>query len=80
MTPDLLRSALAWSALLNYLMLVFWFVLFALAHDWLYRLHSRWFSLSREAFDTIHYGGMAFYKIGIFLCNLMPYLALRILL
>jgi hypothetical protein len=34
--------------------------------------------LSIEKFDAIHYAGMAYFKIGIFLFHLVPYLALRI--
>ena len=41
-------------------------------------LHSRWFYLSREQFDALHYAGMALYKIGILLFNLVPYIALHI--
>lgn len=39
-------------------------------------LHGRWFHLSDNTFDTIHYSGMAVYKIGILLFNLAPLLAL----
>jgi len=63
--------------LFNYAILIIWFVVFTLAHDWLYRLHSRWFKLSVETFDTIHYGGLAVYKIGILLFNLAPLIALH---
>jgi hypothetical protein len=31
-----------------------------------------------EQFDSIHYAGMAIYKIGIILLNLVPYVALLI--
>jgi len=41
-------------------------------------VHSKWFNLSVDKFDAIHYSGMALFKIGIFLFNLVPYLALRI--
>ena len=44
----------------------------------MYRLHSRWFRLSVEQFDVLHYAGMARDKIGILLFNLVPYIALRI--
>jgi hypothetical protein len=52
----------------------------ACVHDFVYRFHTRWFSLSLQTFDTIHYGGMAIYKLGILLLNLAPLLALCILL
>ncbi|MGZ5055092.1 MAG: DUF6868 family protein [Methylobacter sp.] len=42
----------------------------------MYWLHNRWFSLSAETFDTIHYVGMALYKIGILLLNIAPLIAL----
>jgi hypothetical protein len=31
-----------------------------------------------EPFDTLHYGGMALYKVGILLLNFVPYIALRL--
>lgn len=71
---------LGWCSLINIGLLIFWFAIFSLAHDWIYRLHGRWFSLSVERFDAIHYGGMALYKMAIILFNLVPYLALRIVL
>ena len=36
------------------------------------------FNVSVEAFNAIHYAGMALFKIGIFLFNLVPYWALLI--
>ena len=45
---------------------------------WLFRLHTRWFRLSVERFDAIHYAAMALYKVGILLLNLVPYVALRV--
>ena len=78
MTVEILRDVLGWSAVINYAVLMFWFLFFLLAHDWMYRFHGRWFSLSVESFDAIHYASMGFYKLCIFLFNLVPYLALRI--
>jgi len=63
----------------NYGVLLLWFLVFVYAHSSLYRIHSRWFRLSEEHFDALHYGGMALYKIGILLFNLAPYVALRLL-
>jgi hypothetical protein len=78
MTLENLRAALAWCTVINLGLLVVWWLFFALAHDWIRRVHSKWFNLSRERFDTIHYGAMALFKIGIVLLNLVPYLSLRI--
>ena len=53
-------------------------LVFILARDFMQRLHGRWFQLSRQQFDVIHYAGMAVFKLGIILFNLVPYVALRI--
>ena len=54
---------------------VIWFLAFVWFHDAILRLHGRWFRLTRERFDAISYGGMAIYKIGVLLFNLVPWLA-----
>ncbi|MEW6593350.1 MAG: DUF6868 family protein [Thermodesulfobacteriota bacterium] len=78
MTMESCRTMLGWCTLINMGILLYWFLIFTLARDWIYRFHGRWFKLSPERFDAIHYSGMAFFKIGIFLLNLGPYLALRL--
>jgi len=78
MTTETLRSVLLWCAVINYGVLFLWFLFFIFAHDGLHRLHGSWFRLTVEQFDVLHYGGMAAYKIGILLFNLVPYIALRI--
>ena len=76
MSIETVRSALLRCALINYAILLVWFLVFILAHDWIYLLHSRWFHLSVEQFDMLHYAGMSIFKIGIILFNLVPYIAL----
>ena len=78
MTLVIIRKTLAWCAVINIGFLLWWFLFFILAHDWMYGLHCKWFKLSVDQFDAIHYAGMALFKIGIFLFNLVPYFALRI--
>ena len=77
MTIETVRDLLAWCSVINIGLLLWWFLFFALAHDWMYRLHKNWFKMSVERFDTIHYLGMAIFKMGILLFNLVPYLVLR---
>ncbi|PRC92199.1 DUF6868 family protein [Solimicrobium silvestre] len=71
-----IKEALLWCVAINYAVLFIWFGVLILAHDLLYRLHTRWFKLSVETFDSIHYAGLAIYKIGIILFNLVPLIAL----
>jgi len=51
-------------------------LVFAIARDWMRRFHGRWFRLSDEQFDALHYLGMSIYKIGILLFNLVPLIVL----
>jgi hypothetical protein len=74
-----IRGMLLWSLAINYSFLSLWFTAFVLGHDPLYQLHSRWFRLSIETFDAIHYAGMALFKIGIFLLNVAPLIALYVI-
>lgn len=78
MNVETLRNFFLWCLIINTGLLLYWFAFFSLAHDWLYRFHGRWFKLPVEKFDTIHYGGMAIFKILIFVFNLAPYIALWI--
>jgi hypothetical protein len=78
MTIDIMREVLGWCCVINITFLLWWFVMFMFARDWVYRFHGRWFKLSVEQFDSIHYAGIAFYKIAIFVFNLVPYIALGI--
>ena len=70
---------LLFSAIVNYTVLIAWFLAFVFAREWLRGLHGRWFKLPDASFDAIHYGGMAVYKIGILLFNLAPLIALLLL-
>ena len=79
MTLDILRGVLGWCAVINIGMLLLWFLFLAFAHDWIYRMHSKWFKIPAETFNAIHYTGIVFLKIVIFVFNIIPYFALRIM-
>ena len=64
-------------ALFNYAVLIVWFAGFSMAQEQLYRHHSRWFRLTIEQFDALNYALMGFYKIGILLLCVAPYVTRR---
>jgi len=68
-----------WCLIVNAIFFVLWFVVFLAAGDTIYRIHARWFDISREKFASIHYRLMAQYKLAILVLNFVPWLALRIL-
>jgi hypothetical protein len=78
MAADDLRHVLLWCVAINYAVLLLWFGVFTLAHDWVYRMHTRWFRLSPEMFDALNYAGLAVYKIGILLFFVVPLIALHL--
>lgn len=77
MDIETLRSFLAWCSTFNLILLVLWWLGFMMAGDWIRRLHGKWFELSRESFDKLHYAGMGFFKMLVLMFNLVPYLVLR---
>ena len=78
MNVEMVHGMLGWCAVINIGLLLWWFLFFWLAHDWMYRFHGKIFKISVEVFVSIHYAGMAVFKLGILLLNLVPYLALLI--
>ena len=80
MDSELVLRVLAWCTLINMALLLVWWAFVVLGGDWVFRLHTTGLKLSRETFDAVHYAGMAFFKIIIFVFNLVPYLVLRLIL
>ena len=76
MHGEFLRDFLLYSLAINYGVLLVWFVAFLFARDAMHRLHGRWFRLQPDQFDAIHYCLMGAYKLGIFLFNAAPLLAI----
>ncbi|RJR48411.1 MAG: hypothetical protein C4576_08245 [Desulfobacteraceae bacterium] len=76
MSIEIARSFLLWCTIINYGILMVWFLFFTFGHEWIHHMHGRWFRLSHEQFDAIHYAGMAIFKIGIILFNLVPLIVL----
>jgi hypothetical protein len=78
MTIEIVRNALLWCSIIDYAILLAWFAIFRLPHQWIHRLWGRWLGLSPERGDTISATAMVLFKVGVLLFNLVPYIALRI--
>jgi len=79
MNIEQLQTFLGWCTVINTGLLLCWFVVLAAFRDQLYRLHNRWFPINLEGFSQLHYGAMAGFKLSIFVFNLSPYIALRLI-
>ena len=71
-----LKTVLLYVTLINWGILLWWTLFLLFARNFLYRLHHRWFNLSEEQFNAIHYAGIAIYKLAIILFAFSPWLAL----
>ena len=79
MSIEILTGFLAWCIVINYGILILWFLVFVFARDWIYYMHSKWYPISSAQFNAINYAGIAFYKILVLVFILVPYIALRII-
>ncbi|MBM4328494.1 MAG: hypothetical protein FJ118_15185 [Deltaproteobacteria bacterium] len=78
MNIRMVRNALLWCVVMNYGLVLWWFLYFMVAHDWMHKFVGVWFHLTAEQFDTINFAGILFYKIAIFFFNIVPCIALCI--
>jgi hypothetical protein len=78
MTIETARSFLMWCTILNYAILVVWALVAIVGRGWVYRLSGRWFRVTQEQFDLLNIAGITLYKMGVFLFNLVPLIALYI--
>jgi len=78
MTVDQLRAFFMWCSMINAGFLFLWWAMIALASGWIYRVHTRWFPMTREEFSVAHYRGIMYFKAALFLFNVVPFVALLI--
>ena len=79
MDLESMRTFFLWCTLINFGLLAWWFGFFLLGRAWIKRIHGRWFQMTDEQFDALHYGGMGLLKIAWFFFNLVPYAALSLM-
>jgi len=71
-----LRAFFMWCTIINGVLLFFSAVMCTCAGDWVYRMQSGWFPISREAFNVAIYSFIGLFKIFFLVFNLVPYIAL----
>lgn len=80
MSIEVLTIFFGWSAVINYMILLIWFLAFTFAHNWIYNIHTMWFDMTISKFDYTHYVSMSLFKILIFIFNVTPYLVLKFII
>ncbi len=79
MTIQTLTAFLAWCTVFNLGMLIFASSLLVLMRGAIMKVHGKMMGLSEEDLSRAYFQYLAQYKIAIFVFNLMPYLALRLI-
>jgi hypothetical protein len=72
------RAVLAWCTVLNLGLLVLASLAVTVVGGPIRQLHAKMFGLSEDDLSRAYFQYLAHYKIAIFVFNLAPYLALRI--
>jgi hypothetical protein len=79
MDIDSIRAFFMWCTILNFALLLLSSLVCICAGDWVYTIHSKLFSVSRETFNVAVYSFIGLYKILVIVFNLIPYIALSII-
>ena len=79
MNIQVLTSFFMWCTIINGGLLILSTIMIIPAEDLIYRIHSKWFSFSRETFNVAIYSFLGLYKIAILVFNLVPWIALLII-
>jgi hypothetical protein len=80
MAAELLQDFFMWCSIIHLAMMGISAILIIQCRDWVYTIHSRWFNLSKEAFDLALYSFLGLYKLLIIIFCIVPWIALSILL
>ncbi len=77
---ETLAAFLGWCTLINMGMLVLASLGITTMRGWISKIHGGMFNLDEKDLSRAYFQYLAQYKLLIFVFNLMPYLALRIML
>ena len=75
---DTLEKIMIRCFIIGMVFMLIWLFICLIADDWMYGIHSSWFALSKHEFVVVHYCGLMFTKICVFLFFLVPYIACKV--
>ena len=73
-----LRRFFAWCTVIDYAILLLWFLLFVFARGWLVGVSGGNYGVLESTVVAMSLGGIGLFKLGVMMFNLVPYIALRI--
>ena len=75
-----LTTFFMWCTIINGTLLFLWTIMLILAPDLVYRTQSKWFPIPRETFNVVIYSFRGLFKIFFLVFNVVPYVALLIII
>jgi len=78
MAISILKAFFFWCTFINVALLVLSFMFCAFAGDWIYRMHSKWYPIPRDAFNIAIYCFTGLFKIFVIVFSFVPWIALVI--
>ena len=79
MDINTLKTFFMCCTIINGAVLIYWSLILAIAPDFVYRVQSKWFDISRESFNVVIYSFLGLAKVLFLFFNLGPYVALVII-
>lgn len=79
MTLELIREFFLWCTVINVGLLFFTFIMFLTLHKFIFKIHGKLFHIPEDKLYPIWYKWIGYYKIGVILFNLVPYIVLLII-
>ena len=79
MDIKVIQTFFMWCTIINTGLLVLTGMIFTFAGDWVYRVQSKWYPISRDAFNVVIYSFIGLFKLFFITFNLVPYVALLII-
>ena len=78
MDIETLKTFFMWCSILNGAVFIYWSLMLVIAPDFIYRVQSKWYNISRESFDVVAYSFLGLAKVFFLFFSLAPYIALVI--
>ncbi|MDF7825700.1 hypothetical protein P4B35_16855 [Pontiellaceae bacterium B12227] len=79
MTVEIMKAFFGWMTLINFGLFAFTAIMSACCRGFIYKVHGKMFGLSEETTNKALYYFLAFYKIIFITFNLVPWIALTII-
>ena len=76
---EMFTELLGWSTVINMAILIFSTLMLIFSESTISTLHSKLFNLNKADLSSAYFHYLANYKIAIFIFNLVPYLALKLM-